>query len=295
MSYLILNDYIGAIQSDNLLSVIGNNMAVLTQAQKAAQEKVTSYLVQKYNISQEFTDTNPYNPALALTAKSRIYLDGPAYNAAGIYSINALTLQAGNVYICTVAITVPEAFNIAHWALLGPQYTIFYVTVPNPEFDYLCYYKVGDIVWYKDKVYTCAIATQPITNDTILQAGYYKNVPLPNIFPDDPNNGAQYWSAGVAYSIAAYTKPTDTTKWTLGDNRNPDFVNICIDLTLYRCHIRIAPRNIPDIRVKARDEAIEWLKDAAQGNYITANLPLIQPRSGARIRFGGNTKIQNTY
>lgn len=270
-------------------------MAVLTQAQNAAEAKVTSYLVQKYNIKEEFTDTNPYNPALSLKAKNRIYLDALAYSATSTYAINNLCLQGGNVYICTTAVTVPGAFDPTAWALLGAQYTIFYITLPYPEFDYQCLYAKGAQVWWKDSVYTCQIATQPITQDDILQAGTYQNVPLPNVFPDDPANGVQYWGAGIPYSVAAYTIPTNAAYWTLGDNRNPDFVNMCIDLTLYRCHIRIAPRNIPDIRVKARDEAIEWLKDAAEGTYITADLPLIQPRSGARIRFGGNTKINNTY
>lgn len=84
-------------------------------------------------------------------------------------------------------------------------------------------------------------------------------------------------------------------KWIKGDNRNPQLVNYLIDIVLYHVHSRIAPMNIPELRIKRYDDVISWLKDAAQGKYITADLPAIQPRAGGRIRYGGDVKRINSY
>lgn len=295
MAYLILQDYKKLIQTDNLSAIIGNDYTILTQVASASQTEVISYLIQKYDCSREFTDTVQFSRSTTYKANNRVYLDADAYSAASTYALNALCLQAGNVYICTIAITVAEAFTIGHWQLLGTQYSIFYVTLPCPEFNYQTIYLAGNQVWYKDKIYTCIIPSVVYGHEASLQVGAYEAIPNSNIFPDDPVYGVQYWGAGTAYNITAGTLPTDTTKWTAGDNRNPQLVNYCIDVALYTVHSRIAPRNIPELRVKRYDDTIKWLKDAAQGKFITANLPVIQPRSGNRIRFGGNVKNRNIY
>jgi hypothetical protein len=87
--------------------------------------------------------------------------------------------------------------------------------------------------------------------------------------------------------------PTDTSKWTLGDNRNAQVVNYMVDIVLYHIHSRIAPKNIPDLRVKRYDDAISWLKNCAKGDWITASIPLIQPKQGMRSRWGSRIPKQN--
>jgi hypothetical protein len=81
--------------------------------------------------------------------------------------------------------------------------------------------------------------------------------------------------------------------WVKGDNRNQQMVNYLIDIILYHLHSRIAPRNIPELRVKRYDDAIAWLKQCAKGEFITGGLPLLQPRQGMRIRHGGSLQKQN--
>jgi len=295
MSYLILSDFKKLIQTDNLTAIIGNDYSILEQVKQAAQTEVTSYLIQKYDCSKEFTDTLLWNRSTTYKAKQRVYLDATAYSASATYALNDLCLQAGNVYICTTAINVAEAFTPAHWTLISAQYSMFYITLPKPEFDLNAIYKVGDQVWWKDKVYTCAIATVLLSHETQLQYGDYSSIPPRNVFPDDAVNGVRNWGSGTPYSVAAATLPTDTTKWTAGDNRNPQLVNYCIDVALYTVHSRIAPRNIPDLRVKRYDDVIKWLQNAATGKSITAALPLIQPTQGRRIRWGSDVKKINNY
>ena len=293
MSYLILPDFKKLIQTDNLAAIIGSDYTILDQMKLAAQTEVTSYLTQKYDCSREFTDTLLWDRATSYKGGQRVYLDATAYSAAATYTLNALTLYAGNVYICTTAISVGEAFNVAKWYLIGSQYAMFYVTLPYPEFNYNTLYSVGTLAWWKDKTYTARIATLVYSHETQLQIN--SPVTTQNYAPDDTINGLKYWGTGTSYSLYTGTLPTDTTKWTAGDNRNQQLVNYCIDVALYTVHSRIAPRNIPDLRVKRYDDVIKWLKNAAQGNTITANLPLIQPSQGMRIRWGGDVRRQNNY
>lgn len=294
MSYLILNDYYAQIQIQNLAQIIGGDNSKLTVAAQKAQEQCLSYLVQKYDTASEFSDTNVWSFTKAYNAHDRVYLDAPAYNQAATYLLNTLTLQGGNVYICSTAIPIAEVFNITHWTLLGPQYTIFYVAYPQPVFKIASLYNVSDKVFWENKVYTCAIQSQVPDHDTSIQYATIQNQPFVNVFPDNTLNGSIYWGAGVAFSVVAGTLPTNTTFWTQGDNRSQQLVEILIDLTLYKIHGRISPRNIPEIRVKNHDDAIQWLKDVRKGD-VTANLPIIQPSQGMRIRYGGNIKICNSY
>lgn len=292
MAYLIFSDFKKQIQQDNLLQIIGNDLSVLATAELQAIEEAYGYLVQKYLTDQEFTDTLPWAYAATYKATSRVYLDAAAYLATATYTLHALTLYQNNVYICTTAITTPETFNPAHWQLLGAQYDLFFGTYPKPLFDYQAIYVVGDQVFWKNKVYTCKVAT--IAPSQSIQYRQIQNVPLPNVFPDDPVNGAIYWGTGTPYDIAAGTLPTNTAKWTAGDNRTQSVLMIVIDITLFHLHSRISPRNIPDLRKDRYTNAIQMLQAFARGE-MTAKLPVIQPKSGQRIRYGGAIKNQNSY
>lgn len=109
------------------------------------------------------------------------------------------------------------------------------------------------------------------------------------------HNGVDYVAADSSTGIEP---GTDIEKWIpltfkKGDSRSQQLVSAMIDISLYHIHSRIAPRNIPDLRVKRYDDAIKWLKDANAGT-VTPNLPLLQPYK-SRIRWGSNTKSNNIY
>jgi len=222
-------------------------------------------------------------------------------------------LQAGNVYINTTPVTTPSAFNPAQWDLLGPQYNIFYVSYPYPQFDYYGFYSIGDKVYWAGNVYTALQPSQYIGHDAELQIGQILPTNVRNVFPNSGTEGIQVWGVGVSYSIPAGTLPTDATKWTDGDNRDQKLLMVCIDICLYHLHARIAPQNIPNLRVeryigKQEDRAISvkkvtyptysalgWLQAAAEGDDITPAMPRVQPNSGMRIRHGGVPKNINSY
>jgi hypothetical protein len=294
MSYLIFQDFKPYIQTDNLNQIIGNDLNVLTSIQIAAQQEALTYLKQKFDTSKEITDTMVWDFTKIYNALSRVYLDAPPYSSSATYLLNSLCLQGGNVYICTSAITAGEAFNIAHWTLLGPQYKMFFATQPNTLFDIRKEYNVGDVVYWQGKNYTCVIATRYPGHVQNLQYRDYENIPAINIFPSDTINGARYWGNGTAYTVAAGTLPTDTTKWTAGDNRSALLVGVIIDIALHRAHKRIAPHLIPELRVHAYDAAIKWLEKVAKG-IVTTDLPVLQPATGNRITYGGSIKNINSY
>lgn len=92
---------------------------------------------------------------------------------------------------------------------------------------------------------------------------------------------------------------TDITKWlpiawTLGDNRNPQLVELLVHITIYKLSTRISPRNIPDIWVKNYDDAISWLKKCAKGE-VTLDAPKLQPSQGTRVRYGTRVRNINDY
>jgi hypothetical protein len=292
MPYLIFADYKKQIQTDNLNQVIGNDLTVLHTAELQAVEEAFGYLAQKYDTSQEFTETLPWSAGTSYKASDRVYLDATAYSATATYNVGALALYSGKVYRCITQITVAEAWNPAKWSALGDQYDLFFVSYPKPVFDYLAMYKVGDQVFWKNKTYTCQRASIDFGNN--IQYRLIENVPYPNIFPDDPVNGVTYWGSGTAYSLPAGTLPTDSTKWTAGDNRTQSVLMTVIDICLYHVHSRISPRNIPDLRRDRYMNAVDMLRAFARGE-MTAKLPLIQPKRGARIRYGGPIKNINSY
>ena len=294
MPYLIAKDLNKQIQSENLSQIIGGDSSVLLAAELTAIEEARSYLVQKYLTDQEFKSLLQWDKTVVYNPTDRVYLNATAYNAASTYAIGALTLYNGSVYKCSTAITVAEAWNAAHWTLLGAQYDIFFAKYPKQLFDYNTQYAVGDQVYWNGKTYTCKIQTRPLGQSTALQFRTIDNLPLSNVAPDNVNNGLQYWGSGNAYTVPANTDIMNATYWTPGDNRSQQLLTYVVDITLYHVHSRISPRNIPDLRVKRYDDAKNWLKMAGRGD-ITANLPIIQPVTGQRIRYGGNIKNINSY
>lgn len=298
MSYLIAQDYLKQIQEQNLQAIIASTPSIQAAAELAAQEECISYLIQKYDTCAEFTDTLQYDPTVVTYgAMSRVYLNAPAYVATAAYAVGALTLNGGNVYICNTAIAAPgEAFNPAHWTLLGSQYQLFFAVFPQPEFKLKWCYNLGDLVYWKGSIYKCLKPTLPLDHDSLLQYGNWDAVPYSNYFPDDPNNGATQWFNQGAYAIpAGQLLSTNPVYFMPGDNRSQMLVLMMIDIVLYHLHSRISPRNIPELRAERYEAAKSWLKNVARGDEITAPIPKKQPPQGRRIRWSSNIKNTNSY
>lgn len=290
MAYIISYDYLRLIQAGNLQQLITSNPGVLSGIELSAQAEAISYLKQKYETADEFTETMLWTRNKVYNAFDRVYLDAPGYIAANTYYAEDLTTWNGKVYECSN--TTTGVFDPALWVLLGTQGDMYYAAYPHPLFDVYNLYKEGDQVYWNGHIYTARRDSIVVTDS--IQYRTYKNIPLPNVFPDAPNSGSTYWEDNGAYSVPYDTDITDTDYWTKGDNRDQQMVLYMIDIALYHVHSRIAPNNIPQLRYDRYTNAIAWLKMCAEGN-VTPNLPKIQPKEGHRIRYGGNIRNINTY
>lgn len=292
--YLRLKDYDRLIQSDNLTQIISQDSSIRLLSEQMAIEEACSYLRAKYDIAWEFNDTEQFQMQTTYTVDSRINLEGYEYynNANQYYAGNIVFANNEQVYVCTTPTT--GVFNPSDWDLIGNKFDLFYVKPPYPMFDYQYNaYKIGDQVTYKDKTYTALKPSPKIPHTDLLNALTYANLPPTNILPDDPNLGESYWGIGTPYTFSGFY-PTDTDKWIKGDNRSQQMVMVIIDITLYHIHSRIAPRNIPELRILRYDSAKEWLNKCNLGD-IYPDLPLLPIQKNNRIRWGGNTKTTNIY
>lgn len=272
MAYLILADYKKIIQNDNLSQVIGNDYTQVTLTEQRAQQELVSYLVQKYDLAKELTNTDKWSYGVVRKAKDRVYLDATAYSSTINYALNSLTLFNGKVYRCSTAIVTPEPFTLAKWTLLGTQFDLFYIKTPQPDWDYYKSYEAGELVFFDDKVYTA----------------YVRNVGR------QPDINSPIWGTGVAYSVPSNIYPTDVAYYIAGDNRNQQIVGAIIDICLYHLHSRIAPHNIPALRYDRYKDIKEWLKNCAKGDDYTLDVPRIKPLKGQRNMYGSTqTKSNN--
>jgi hypothetical protein len=309
MSYLIQSDFKKLIQNINLSQVIGGDFSLLDSAMIDSEETAREYLSAKFLVDNELSSTDQYDPNFSYSPDQRVYLDANLYDPSLLYAINTLTLFNGSVYICNTPIIIPEAFNPGHWTVLGLEFDLFYVPKPKPLFNIATLYTTGTEVYWNGKTYTCQIASLQIDHTIAIQLQYYSNIPQKNIFPDDVNNGIKYWGVGVNASLPTNSLPVG---WTKGDNRNRSLVRHCVAIALYIIHFRISPQNIPkhiekmymgkeEDRIATRDGciypdycALGWLQSASRGQ-ITTSLPVIQPASGGRIRWGSKIRNQNGY
>lgn len=73
-----------------------------------------------------------------------------------------------------------------------------------------------------------------------------------------------------------------------------------VDIALYHLHAKINPRQIPELRVQRRDDAVKWLREVADPRTnITAPQKLPRKnygeRKGSDISWNSRNKRQNHY
>jgi len=274
---LRVNDYLRAIQSDNIAQIIESTESIREEVEQAAQSEMISYLTQRYLTNKIFTDTLVFDINEVYSGKQLVEYTEATYSAAATYLTDDRVVYNGKIYE-SIAGNVPQAFTPANWTYITDDKSLYFAKTSENEWSYLTTYTLGARVWYDDVIY---IAKGTTTGN----------------LPTDTN----YWTFDVGYSVTG-EYPDNVTYWTKGDNRNQQIVMYLIDITLYHLHSRINPRNVPELRAIRYDGmnalqtggAIGWLKKVASGD-ITADLPVIVPVQGNSIRYGSVTKNTNNY
>ncbi len=279
LRYLHNSDYF-VIQDVQLQQVIQKNQQKLEKAERTAIEEAESYITQRFDMSYEFTDTGSWSASATYSAHDRIILDYDDYSTFATYSLNECVIYNGEAYTLTGTSSISGTFSTGYWTKLGYQYSIYYGLYPKPLFNYLENYESGEEVFYGNKIWSCNIATQHLTQTGANQYLQYQNIPLSNVFPTDEIGNADYkfWTPVGTYSIPQGTLPTNETYWIEGDNRSQQMIMYITDMVLYHLHKSISPKNIPELRTIDYKNAIQWLKDVGNGNITTKVLQL-QPQT----------------
>lgn len=331
MAYLIDSDFYRSIDPTLYNQFVTKSANIIPDATAQAIERAKGMLRQKYYVDQEFTNTALYNSTTVYGYNDRVYIVYNPYSSASSYSVGSYCVYNYNSYVCIEATT--GSFNPAKWLKLGYSPTIYYAQSPYELFNVYGSYRVDDKIMYKGSVYK---ALQPsmgdLANSAAVQYITEDNLPLHNVFPDDPNQGIYYWQKLSLYtvpanklnSVAAYTPSNtyntgdysqfegsiyicigtsvtgqfDTSKWQivwrLGDNRSQLMLNAIVDMALYHASRTISPQNIPELRAEMYNQALIYLSNIRDG-IETPNLQAIQPKKGNRILADYIVKRNNTY
>jgi hypothetical protein len=257
-----------------LKALILENYNSWLNAEQASQAEMISYLKARYWVDWVFTNTTRFSISAVYYGKSLVEYTEPAWNENTSYVLNNRVSYQGNIYRALGAAQGNLPTNATYWVLVCADLSLFYVTLPNPEWNPATKYAAGVTVWYNKKTYTSLVA----------------NV---NILPD---SSTSVWGTGTDYTVTAIL-PTDVTKWTAGDNRNQQIVKYLLDISLYH-FLSASPRNIADLRKERYDGnspeqrggAIAWLKRVSKGE-VFAELPIIVPRTGEAIQYGNSNSI----
>lgn len=304
--YLVDIDYNLIIQQSQKNQIIQNNTTTLLQMERVAIEEASSYIRQRYDVGEEFTNTSVWNPLSTYLPGDRVYVNYPLWVSGSTYTQYTCVIYNGIGYIANDNITstspqLTPATDTHDWTPFGYQYSIYNAVYPYPEFNVDNFYLLGDKVYWNGYIYTCTSATVAFNSESIQQYFIYSNLPELNTFPDSINNNlGQFWGDKTPYIISAYSSSpgtilTDSEYWNIGDNRSQQMVMYLCDIAVYHLHRNIAPDNIPKLRFDAYKSAIEWLMKVARG-HVTVDIPQLQGKEAHTIRgYGGNIKQNNRY
>lgn len=294
MGYIRLKDYDQTIQAEGLKQINGDNDAVRLACEASAIDEMKSYLTPKFNIDIEFRSIELWNPSLTYNAYDRIHIEYDAWNIATAYVVGDKATYQDKAYNCTIANTGQAPTTLTGWALIGDKYDLYYAHVPFPPYLTNTQYYEGDQVFWKNKTYTAS-------KDSI------------NVYPDSTTQTG-YWADNGDYEVPASTLLSNTTYWTLGDNRSLRMLECALDITLFKIHKRIAPRNIPEHRYiaymgKDQDKlvynntkvvypiysALGWLQSCASGEDVNVSVVEVEPKQGHAIKSSQSPKNLNNY
>lgn len=316
--YLNNADYyhlIQPVQLNQLLQIgptvsISNNYKLL-RAELTAQEEVSSYLRQRYDIISEFTATNVWIYNATYSAGARVIIDFTnTFTSSVAYATGSTLIYNGEGYMSMgigATTSTPDMLP-NYWLDLGQQYSIYSAVNPYPQFNCENFYNVGDQVYWHGAIYTCTQQTLLLTTGQAIQYERIEWLPPANVFPDDvkSNNNGQYWQKESNYQISLNTPLNATMSivngtsssvinvWAYGDNRSFQIVNMVIECAIFNLHKTIAPMNIPTMRSDSYKEVKKLLELVAMGK-LNLNMPVLQPTQGSNIRFMGSIRNNNVW
>ena len=280
----------------------------------------------RFDVAKIFKDIIPYADATAFQIGDVTQYTESKYDPSATYSLNdrvshsflkdegSLQVQVDDIFNNTTAVTSAEDFDISKWTKLTENGSIYFCekpstgNKPDTAFSFTANAFTGnhDLILGWDKTKTIffkridpQVKLYYLAADRTSDAnsiGIVDFDPVAKKFPDNrPIEKGTDAENNVSGDLSFIGFVPDATTWDVapsnffikGDNRDRVIRKIVVTLVVYELHKLISPRNIPDLRLEAKDDAMSLLNMISRGE-ITADLPLFHDESrGQTISFGG--------
>lgn len=325
MSFLHLTDYLRQIRQDRLDEILELDDRLRQDKELDAIETVKSYIRHRYDVEKIFRDIKLYSPSATFFPNDLVLYNEPlAFVEDTPYSIgdrvtyelavNGVLIEY--IYECTTDTTDELPTDTDFWNLICENNLLFTCVAESTGVtpDVAVTYTANSYVSDLDKI----IGWNRILNPTLYFLRTTDSIKIFLSSSDRSSNTNEVASTPLSISnndfpiiknlvagsnltnkfagmISVVNFIPENTSWDgttansfiQKDNRNRQIKQCCIAITVYELHKLINPRNVPDLRIAARDEAIEDLK-AIQKGTITPDLPTYvdDKHRGERIVFG---------
>lgn len=268
MRFLVQRDYERTISVTDLNTLFDDStdttytiMERLLDTEPTAIEEIKSLIEQRYDCSLIFTDSSAYSSGNTYYGNSRVQYHEPPFSDTTVYTTGQRVSENGSIYSSTAG-SAAHAFNLTEWTFICNDLQLFYGVLPAQTYQYDYKYSIGVTVWnpYDNYTYTSKQNDnwQPLTNTAA-------------------------WTQNALYSFTGQL-PTNTTYWTMGDNRNAKLVSVMVDIVVYHGLKTITQRFKPADRLfnymgdgKRPDVSARGWLDAITKGGQNATLPILPP------------------
>lgn len=289
------------------------------------QEIVEAMIRQRYDVSKIFKDILTFSTGDTYQITDLVEYSETAYDSTTTYDTNdrvsySQTISEvlnDDIYKAKED-GITGAWNASKWIKITENYSLYYTlqpttgNLPDTAFAYSINNYTGnhDLItgWDKTKtIYLKRILSQvkiyytsnDRTNDSN-SIGVIDFNPTAKTFPNNrPIKNGDDKENTLSGNLSIIGFIPDTTEWDIvpsnyfikGDNRSRLIKKILINLAIFELHKLINPRNIPDLRLEAKDDNMTLLNKISKGT-ISADLPIyFNENKGQNIKWGSNKKL----
>jgi hypothetical protein len=334
MSFLLLSDYYNIIRQDKLDVILKNNDTIRQDKEKDVEEMVKNYIRHRYDVDKIFIDVLEYSNSTKYFAGDVLSYSEPTYDLAATYiagdRVSYSITDANNVTLTYIYENLVGSTGIAPddddvtWQQIVLNETLYTNVVPSignlptsalgySTNDYTDRHKnilgwdrltYGTIYFKREDTVIKIYISSADRSAGINEVGYITYDPLPSALPSSrpilqgQNNDVKFSGYLTIKNFIDDAQEWDVTAtgyFEQKDSRSRIIKHYCISIAVYELHKLINPRNIPEVRIVSRDEAIEDLKMIQRG-VLTPDLPTYEtePERGQEISYG-NTSSDSYY
>jgi len=128
--FLFLTDYINTISNQDLNELLNGDPSmdgdqVRLKQEVWAQNRISSYIRQRYNVALVFAPWLPWSLSASYTIGQYFQYTENAFSTTSIYGLNARVSYNNAIYSCTTPVTTAGPFNSTNWTYVCDDLQIF--------------------------------------------------------------------------------------------------------------------------------------------------------------------------